>query len=197
MTLKNGSNFGSASDSTFRVEFWFHLWLNFKGQNDSIFSLGALREKIESFWPKKLGRILVPPVTQLLRSKWLNFFSWCTERKSNHFDLKRWVEFLLRQKHLNWKKKNYCIGYPTGNRQSSIIAEAVNKQNISKLLLYKLYFKMILKRILKSFDFQCDFDFQITSSKMISILILNHLYLGDLILKSSTYDDFAHLWHHI
>ena len=34
-------------------------------------------------------------------------------------------------------------------------------------------------------------DFQITTSKM--ILILNHLYLGDLILKSSTYDDFAHL----
>ena len=52
---------------------------------------------------------------------------------------------------------------------------------------------MILKIILKSFDFQCDFDFQITTSKM--ILILNHLYLGDLILilKSSTYDDFAHL----
>ena len=47
--------------------------------------------------------------------------------------------------------------------------------------------------ILKSFDFQCDFDFQITTSKM--ILILNHLYLGDLILtlKTSTYDDFAHL----
>ena len=56
---------------------------------------------------------------------------------------------------------------------------------------------MILKIILKSFDFQCDldFDFQITTSKMIWILILNHLYLGDLILilKSSTYDDFAHL----
>ena len=63
--------------------------------------------------------------------------------------------------------------------------------------------------ILKSFDFQCDFDFdfQITTSKMILISILNHLYLGDLIsilnhlylgdliliLKSSTYDDFAHL----
>ena len=45
--------------------------------------------------------------------------------------------------------------------------------------------------------FQCDFefDFQINTSKMIWILILNHLYLGDLILilKSSTYDDFAHL----
>ena len=42
------------------------------------------------------------------------------------------------------------------------------------------------------FDFQCDFDFQITTSKM--ILILNHLYLGDLILISkSTYDDFAYL----
>ena len=54
---------------------------------------------------------------------------------------------------------------------------------------------MILKMILKSFDFQCDFDldFQITTSKMIWIWILNHLYLGDLILKSSTYDDFAHL----
>ena len=76
-----------------------------------------------------------------------------------------------------------------GNRQSSIIGKVVNMHNTSKLLLYKLYFKMILK----SFDFQCDFDFQITTSKM--ILILNHLYLGDLILilKSSTYDDFAQL----
>ena len=48
---------------------------------------------------------------------------------------------------------------------------------------------------LESFEFQCDFDFQITISKMIWIWILNHLYLGDLILilKSSTYDDFAHL----
>ena len=54
---------------------------------------------------------------------------------------------------------------------------------------------MILKMIFKSFEFQCDFDFQITTSKMIWILILNHLYLSDLILilKSSTYDDFAHL----
>ena len=57
---------------------------------------------------------------------------------------------------------------------------------------------MILKMILKSFQFQCDFDFQITTCKIIWILILNHLYLGDLILilKSSTYDDFAHLWSH-
>ena len=79
-----------------------------------------------------------------------------------------------------------------GNGQSSIITKAVNEQNTSKLLLYKVYFKMILK----SFDLQCDLDFQITTSKMIWILILNHLYLGDLILilKSSTCDDFAHLW---
>ena len=57
---------------------------------------------------------------------------------------------------------------------------------------------MILKMILKSLEFKCDFDcdFQITTSKMILILIINHLYLGDLILilKSSTYNDFAHLW---
>ena len=54
---------------------------------------------------------------------------------------------------------------------------------------------MISKMILKSFDFLCGFDFQITASKMILILILHHLYLGDLILilKSSTKDDFAHL----
>ena len=39
--------------------------------------------------------------------------------------------------------------------------------------------------------FKCDFDFQITTYKM--ILILNHVYLGDLNLKSSTYDDFVHL----
>ena len=54
---------------------------------------------------------------------------------------------------------------------------------------------MILRMILKSFEFQFDFDFQITTYKMIWIWILNHLYLGDLILifKSSTYDDFAHL----
>ena len=43
-----------------------------------------------------------------------------------------------------------------GNGQSSIIAKAVNKQNTSKFLLYKLYLKIILK----SFDFQCDFDFR-------------------------------------
>ena len=49
--------------------------------------------------------------------------------------------------------------------------------------------------ILKSFEFQCDFDFKITTSKIIWILIFNHLYLGDLILiLKSTYDDFAHLW---
>ena len=47
--------------------------------------------------------------------------------------------------------------------------------------------------ILKSFYFQCDFDFQITTSKMILNSISNHLYLGYLILnlKSSRYDDFT------
>ena len=40
-----------------------------------------------------------------------------------------------------------------GYGQSSIIAKAVNEQNTSKLVLYKLYINMILKMILKSFDF--------------------------------------------
>ena len=35
------------------------------------------------------------------------------------------------------------------------------------------------------------FYFQISTYKM--ILIFNNMYLGDLILQSSTYDDFAHL----
>ena len=52
------------------VEFKFCQWLNFLGQYDSTFSLSTPREKIESFWPEKMGQISVPPVTQLLRSKW-------------------------------------------------------------------------------------------------------------------------------
>ena len=48
---------------------------------------------------------------------------------------------------------------------------------------------MILKMILKSSDFQC--DFQVTTPKV--ILILNHLYLGDLILILKSTYDFAHL----
>ena len=57
----------------------------------------------------------------------------------------------LRQKHLNLKKKKTFIVLDTqsvtGKRGNvcSIIAKAVNKQNTSKLLRYKLYFKMILK----------------------------------------------------
>ena len=109
-------------------------WLNFFSR--------CTEWKIESFWRTKLGRILIPPVTQLFKSKWINFFSRCSDRK-NWVILSQKVEsFELRQKHLN-KKKVYSIGYPTGNGQSSIIAKAVNKQNASKLLRYKLYFKMI------------------------------------------------------
>ena len=69
-----------------------------------------------------------------------------------------------------------------------IITKATNKQNTSKLLLYKLYFiyNNNFENDFKIILFQCDFDFQITTSKM--ILILNHLYLCELILilKSST-----------
>ena len=39
------------------VEFYFHQGLNFLSQNDSIFSLGALREEIELFCPKKLSHL--------------------------------------------------------------------------------------------------------------------------------------------
>ena len=99
------SNYNSASDSTFKVKitqfffsvhwekplgqfdfknwvkFQFRQWLNFFGPNDSIFLI-VHWEKMESFWLEKLGQILVPPVTQLLGSEWLNFFPRCTERKN-------------------------------------------------------------------------------------------------------------------
>ena len=66
------SNCKSASDWTCKVKM-------------TQFFLSVHWEKIESFWPKKLGQILVPPVTQLLGSKWLNYFSRCTERKIESF----------------------------------------------------------------------------------------------------------------
>ena len=45
------------------VEFKFRQWLSFLGQYDSIFLSVLWEKKLKSFWPEKLGRILVPPVT--------------------------------------------------------------------------------------------------------------------------------------
>ena len=66
----NRLNIGSQIDWTLRVkltEHWESNWLNIESQIDSnILQL-----------PTLLGRILVLPVTQLFRIKWLNFFSRC------------------------------------------------------------------------------------------------------------------------
>ena len=83
------------------------------------FSLAALREKIESFWPKKLSHL-------------------------------SWDENILIERNI------YCIGYPTDNGQSSIIAKVVNKQNTSKLLLYKVI-NYILKWFWKWFQNHSNF----------------------------------------
>ena len=138
-------------------------------------------------FPTLPGRILIPHVTQFFMSKWLNFsLSLCIIAcRHNYSELDDATpQLAINQSRfiLQYRDITCFIWY--------IIAKAVSKQNTSKLLLYKLYFNMILK----SFDFQCDFDFQITTFKI--ILILNQLYFGDLILilKSWTYDDFAHLW---
>ena len=69
VTLFARSNYSSTVTPLFRSK-----WLNFFSR--------CTERKIESFLPKKLGRILVPPVTQLFRSKWLNFLSRSTERKN-------------------------------------------------------------------------------------------------------------------
>ena len=91
-------------------------------------------------------------------------------------------------------KNIYCI-----EKKKTFIVLVTQWVTGSLVLLLKLLISKIhqnycyINYILKLFDFQCDLDFQITTSKM--ILISNHLYLGDFILifKSSTYDDFAHL----
>ena len=44
------------------VKFLFRKWLNFLSQNDSFFLSVHWVKKIEPFWPKKLGQILVPPI---------------------------------------------------------------------------------------------------------------------------------------
>ena len=78
-------------------------------------------KKIDSFWPKKLGRILVLPVNQLFKVKITQFLlSMHWEKKLSHFGLKSWFRIELSwDKNIEIEKKNiYCIGYPTGNGQS-------------------------------------------------------------------------------
>ena len=65
------------------------IWPKFLGQNDSIFSLSFTERKNESFWPKKFNHWQNKNLTQIFKSKWLNFFASCTERKISHFDLKK------------------------------------------------------------------------------------------------------------
>ena len=76
------SNYNSASDSTFEVKI------------TQIFYRCSER-KNESFWHKKLGQFLVPPVTQLLGSKWLKYFSRRTERKIESFWPKKLGQILV------------------------------------------------------------------------------------------------------
>ena len=46
-----------------------------------MFSLGARTEKIESFWPKNLGQILLPPVIQFFLCQSDPFFHSVHEAK--------------------------------------------------------------------------------------------------------------------
>ena len=97
-------------DSTLRVKLtqhWESNWLNFKSQIDSnILQLPTLP-----------GRILVPLVTQLFRSKWLNFFSRCIVLACtsivhliNKLYYSRLVFFLINclPQKVNWKILAFC-----------------------------------------------------------------------------------------
>ena len=153
----------SQIDSTLRVKLtqhWESNWLNIESQIDS-----TLKVKFTEHWesmdsnilqlPTLPGRILFPPVTQLFRSKWLNFFSRCivlaytrfswsikfiildcfffnklsaTKGKFKHSCLP--YESLIRNGYIYTVRiaflphvgiTIFCIGYPTGNGQSSLI----------------------------------------------------------------------------
>ena len=83
----------SQFDSILRVNltlYWESIWLDIEGQFDSILRVNltryweSIRLDIESQFDSNIlqllgipGRILLPPVTQLLRSKWLIFFFQC------------------------------------------------------------------------------------------------------------------------
>ena len=91
------------------------------------FSLGALREKIESFWPNKLSQL-----------------SW---------DKNIWI-----------KKKTFVVLVTQSvTRNLVLLLKLFNKQNTSKLLWYKLYFKIIWFSMwfwFSNHHFQNDFDFK-------------------------------------
>ena len=52
-------------------------------------------KKIESFWPKNLDQILVPPVIQFFRSKWLIFSLGAQSEKIESFWLKNLGQILV------------------------------------------------------------------------------------------------------
>ena len=88
----NWLNIESQIDSILRVkwtQYWESNWLNIESQIDSILRV-KLTEYWESNWLKYSpntwipGRILVRPVTQLLRSKWPHFFSFSAARDKSY-----------------------------------------------------------------------------------------------------------------
>ena len=105
----NWFNIKSQIDSPLRVKLtqhWESSWLNIESQIDS-----TLRVKLTQQWVSNWlniassidsnilqlltlpNRIIIPPVTQLLRSKWLIFSLGALRKKLSHFDLKSWVKF--------------------------------------------------------------------------------------------------------
>ena len=63
--------------------------------NTGKFCIVTSTTKFTVILTKKLGQILVPPVTQLFRSKWLNFFYRCTERKIQSSSPKKLGQILV------------------------------------------------------------------------------------------------------
>ena len=69
--MKKLSHFDLKNSITGRTK----IWSKFLSQNDSFFLSVKESEKLESFWYKNLGQILVPPVIQFFYVKMILFFS--------------------------------------------------------------------------------------------------------------------------
>ena len=85
-------------DSQYEVNLTLNIesiWLSASSQLDSQYRV-SLTLNIESIWLKcslitwNPGSIFIPPVNQLFRSKWLNFFFQCTNSSSRPLVVERW-----------------------------------------------------------------------------------------------------------
>ena len=116
------------------VQYWESNWLNIESQIDS-----TIESQIDSYIIQLLtllGRIIISPVTQLLRSTCLIFSLGAPREKLSHFDLKScgtWVE----TKTFELKKKKIYIYIVLVTQ--SVMGKRGNLVLLLKMLISKIH----------------------------------------------------------